>query len=314
MRVRMKTVNITYHIGLPKAASSYLQRHLLPALDLCYLGKHYTPHKPNRLHQEFRRELTRTVNLPPYLITAGHRQRLTDLMQAIRDDAALSVNSYLYSNEGLFGNYNEGFRNIFQSAHALHAASPGARIILILRRQDTFIESLYRQSIRNGNPHGIQRFMNGATSDFGGYKSASSPNFDVQVLCWSHTVRFYRDLFGMNNVLALPNEMLAREPQTFIDRITSFLGLPAFSRISTERTNSRDTLVPLTFQRYCNLTMPHKVAQYIGGAVRPRLNWIPFDRDYLDKQLKQRLQNFFREDNRALGELLNCDLEPYGYY
>lgn len=56
-----------FHIGLPKSATSYLQKNFFPLLNLTYLGKHYDSKIDKRgIHKDFENEFKSLLYKQPF--------------------------------------------------------------------------------------------------------------------------------------------------------------------------------------------------------------------------------------------------------
>ena len=106
---------IFFHVGLARAASTYLQHKVFPH----FTGVHYIPPTQYRRYQHIIADTT----APKYLVSREFDQRLAC------------------------------------QARQFAQRFPEARIILVLRRSDSWIASRYRQFVKNGNALSFQEFF-----------------------------------------------------------------------------------------------------------------------------------------------------------
>lgn len=97
---------------------------------------------------------------------------------------------FISSGEEYSGNPFLGFKNVGAVAENLYHIAKGLgldiRIIVYLRRQDDFFESLYQQTIRLGDSHSFREFLE---------------KFDSSHFNWQNMIQVYADLFGKENII-----------------------------------------------------------------------------------------------------------------
>ena len=142
------------HIGTHKTGSSAIQSILRqhPAL-LRKEGLVYLP-APPVVHP-----LVRCQTLPHQIIDDGHKQ----LRHRIGQYSKKGFSNFVMSWEGFSGNPYSGYNNTKVTAESLRKITDGidgidVSIIVYLRRQDDFIESLYTQSIHDGGASTFPEF------------------------------------------------------------------------------------------------------------------------------------------------------------
>lgn len=126
------------------------------------------------------------------------------------------------SSEILVGNPFSGSRDAVTLATRLHKIAPDARIVLTIREQGAMMRSLYQQYIKRGGSLSLVHFL--AQRCEPGYFG-----FDPQTLEYERYASLYAGLYGKHNVLVLPQELLARNPREFVDRLLTFAGRPGLS-------------------------------------------------------------------------------------
>lgn len=200
--------DIVIHVGLPKTGSTTLQRGYFPNLSgLAYLGKTAIPK-----YSELR--------TPGDFDAATARREAEDALASLdRNKVLLSCESF---SEHVFlpGMRIEGF------AERLAAVYPQARIIVILRRQDDFVESLYKMWVSAGYPFDIRTFLCLRPGDTERNKRLAIPLFcDLTSLNWLNLIETYRRIFGQDRVSCLPYELFVESPDAFTKALCNELGV-----------------------------------------------------------------------------------------
>ena len=110
----------------------------------------------------------------------------------IRECLPLGMQKFLISFEGFSGNFNDGYRHsqtvasaLQQVTDALHAIDD-VKIIIYLRRQDDFVESIYNQTIKEGS-----------SKTFGDYILT----LDKEHFNWEKLLEHYAAVFGQENLI-----------------------------------------------------------------------------------------------------------------
>lgn len=109
---------------------------------------------------------------------------------------------------------NEFDRQLERELKKMHQFNPDARIIIILRRHDSWMASQYRRQVKNGRALNFDKFLD-FTTDNGFWKTDE--------------VFFYPKLKAIEKYfhhkpLVLFHADLKKEPYVFFDRIANFLG------------------------------------------------------------------------------------------
>jgi len=121
----------------------------------------------------------------------------------------------LFSNENLDGGSYRLFKDVkdrYTIAHNLRQMFPTAKIIICVRDKDAWLQSAYKQY---------------AMAYFGYTFLEYFRKFDKRVLDFDVYVKYLQSLFGVDNVLVTSYENLKNEPEEFVDRICSFIGVDA---------------------------------------------------------------------------------------
>ena len=229
------------------------------------------------------------------------------------------------SNEALCGQPVNGGRFTYGKhvVERLHATFPDARILIVVREQRASLLSHYREYIANGLYGDLARFIGGPELPPGFAPDCPLDHFEYDALV-GHT----QALFGTENVLVLPFEMLKKQREDFLAELYRFIGqaMPAMPDHPPQRVGAKG--LGLAFKRACNRINFGK-----ADWARPRqslavrivstaTSWL--DRlgpDAWHKAYDERLRQYvetqigsqYAESNAHLEQLTGLDLSRYGY-
>lgn len=314
----LKEIDIVFHIGLPKSASTFLQKNYFPWLDVLYLGKHYhLNERATRTTEVFEKNFKAISSFSPINLDAAKIEEIRQSIFALAQE--FNVQKLVYSNEGLVGSYAENFRNGYLIAHCLKKIFNSPKIILIIRRQDHFLESLYRQAIRNGHSLSVSKFLNYNKGKFYNYRQDYRANIDLKTLQWDQLVNFYQTTFGKENVLVLPLEMLKNESEQFLHKIAKFIGVSSIPPINSDMSNRRDSFLLLLIKKFFNSFVHTNVSNIFIQALQLQkvgnlINKLGIEHDFIIPSLSEKIRNSFKDSNKILSERENLTLEKYGYF
>ncbi|PIE71513.1 MAG: hypothetical protein CSA22_01415 [Deltaproteobacteria bacterium] len=234
------------------------------------------------------------------------------------------------SSETLSGNLFCGGFDSKLLADRLKAVLGDARILILFREQRAMIRSLYSTGVSWGMPQSLERFLKPVSPRM-------SPGFDPAYLKYHLLVAYYRELFGHENVLALPMEGFSADPNGFLTRLSSFCGLDADHAAQAadlpvrRRVNRKRSVVNLTWQRLFNRLMVSSPFNYSGlirdtdirqlrrvGTCIRRENRIPnIARRWGEKRMTRRIHQYasdtYAASNRQLQQITAVDLSAFDY-
>lgn len=213
------------HVGYPKAASTWLQTFFFPGKDkrirpLMKRGQQssgnynksggqlfYSPELP--LLDE---QLSKYV-YPYFFDTKG---AIKELQKATDPDAMVTV----ISNEAWAGHPFSGGVTYYEYASRIKSVVPQAKILIVVRRQEDMILSVYAHFMRVcGGRCNLKKFL---TARFHNQMPWHNPLY----YCYHILVNEYVKLFGRKNILVLPAELLSRGRQhEFVGSIYRFLDM-----------------------------------------------------------------------------------------
>ena len=261
------------------------------------------------------------------------------LANAFRFDAALARSRFedglaearsrslvpVLSNEALCGQPINGGRFTYGKyvVERLHEAFPDARILILVREQRASLLSHYREYIANGSYGDIARFIGGPELPPGFAPDCPLDHFEYDALV-GHT----QALFGTENVLVLPFEMLKKQREDFLSELYRFIGrpMPAIPDHPPQRVGAKG--LGLAFKRACNRinfgkadwSRPRQslavrvVSTTTGWLERLKPDaWQRVYNERLRQYVETQIGTQYAQSNARLEELTGLDLGQYGY-
>lgn len=202
------TARVFLHLGLHKTATTTLQQQLFPHIpNLLYLGVQQ-PH--------VRHFIDRTTKQDPIYFDF---QQAAALLQIHQEDKTILLSAESFSGPPFSGEREWGLDHRKSVLDNLHAVFPQAGVILVLRRQDGYAVSMYRQYLKFGGTQSMKRFFGLDTEGdrFG--------LFSLDRLDYLPYVRYLHDLFS-GRVQVLLFEDFVRNPDFFFGKLEGFMEMP----------------------------------------------------------------------------------------
>jgi hypothetical protein len=246
------------------------------------------------------------------------------------------------------------FNNFYENsyiAETLKKVFPSPKIIIILRRQDSVIESIYKNSIEHGYSQPINKFLNIRNNKFCDSQmyTRAGVNIDVKVLNYQRIVENYIRLFEKDRLLILPFELLKKDSSEFIKKISEFINVPAFSPVNKGITNRSYSALSIRMALLLNRFfkrpasngfgfipyMPgydyllsrkdksifYKILFYVSSRFYLRFFLESIvDRIYykekklINENLRKEIFDIHKSTNEQLDKIFTLDLKQYGYY
>ena len=165
------TENVFIHMGLPKSASTYLQSEVFPKLN-CSIVPRNDP-ELDKIFSEYFHRPSNDFSLDISSILSGLSG--TILFSNERSD--------IYTLDGrLRSLYIQMYKKLF----------PNSKIILVIRRQDNFVESLYKNNVMNGAWYSPLFYIGKKKNIMRNPKGVTFPVVDLSYLDWyDHIVELY---------------------------------------------------------------------------------------------------------------------------
>lgn len=231
------------------------------------------------------------------------------------------------------------------------------KVFLTIRRQDKWVESAYMHYIHNYFTIKFDNFIAPKKTSKGVFYSrpydhrSEHPACNYKMLDWSVYLQNCFDKFGKQNVLVIPNELMAQDLHSALRRLYSFMSIkdgyfpdnPAPSNKSYSKTalkialllnrfvvsnKTRFTFIPeAPFQGWVLRKRREKDNRFLwffNGIIRRiRLYWFLNDvvgrfnyerPDPLGPEKREEILTYFKESNKKYAKMIDVDLSKYGYY
>lgn len=278
------------HVGLPKTGTTFLQRRYFPQIleYHCVTSDQVLPRDFSfiyKLNKDFDK-----LGWPPFIRKLNRRdrklsvERIRSRITQYRNKADRPV---LLSSEGIVGVSFAPLRNNIEVSLLLKSALDVEKVILSIRRQDYYAQSLYKQLVFEEDRFG--RFID--PENFISIKPNLTGLSSAIELNWLNLYQNYVSIFGADNVLCLPYEEMVNDLPGFIERINKFLGVAP--RLTQDFFTSRERV-------------SNTQATYRDDSGK---KFKGFDTEFLKGLLTAQYAN-----NKLLSELLELDLSLYGYH
>lgn len=329
-------MNIYLHVGMPKTATTFLQARCFPY----YKGLHYQ-------NKDIRDLVDRIIYTNPiFLDLKRTRQEFDGLLRNMSEERLL------ISQERLFGNMLRNYHDNVYLAGCLKVVFPNAKLIMVIRKQDELVESIYKQSLQSWHHQGINNFLNyrhGSFEDSG--DQLGQPSLDVKQMDLYRYVQNYVEHFGRENVFVLPYELLRHDQRAFLERLAGILNVePIYPQSNNHENRGYSWLscrIALLLNRFVRVEgdgsrllqfIPnkpfasfldrraadqpiYKAMKNISRRITLRhllqngLDKVVYIRRNLLSQRKRELiMAFHKESNAKLDQEFNLDLKRFGYY
>lgn len=302
------------HIGYPRAGSSFLQQKVFnnprAGFALPFNRKDVQPLLGMCYGAEFDADRCRE-QLAPGIAAA----RAQGLVPAISD-------------EGLAGSWRvlNGY-DIPVKAQRLHSVFPEAKVLLVIREQRSQIRSLYSRAVQKGEWSSVKTFL----TRYRGSRIAERTFFDPRVYCADKVIMLYRDLFGSDQLMVLPFELLIDDPRQYVSRIMAFAGMETdLDGVKLSPVNWSLSTASVALMRCINLLIATRHPSMLGFAIPLRLYneyvglMFGVDQklirplssrwgDGLLKKIDEVLGDVYADSNARTSQLIGIDLAELGY-
>ncbi|SEA76819.1 hypothetical protein SAMN05421743_10825 [Thalassobacillus cyri] len=299
------------HIGYHKTGTTFLQDVLFP--------KHPEIHYVDRMTTQ------------KYFLRVGSlffdADKVKNEIKTLENSVDNGKKALVFSDEELSGHIHTGGNGGYLSkevADRIHQVMPDAKIMINVRNQVKMIDSVYRQYIKKGGTFSVEKYLfnnNGLPH--------RQPRFQFAHFEYDRLVEYYINLFGRENVFvylyedfkqdkSFYNDMLEEMGLSSIDNIkkmSSDIKNPSYSEFSLavakyfNRFYGEDPInrrcivhIPYLYKIVKKLLFNYelKVRKKSPGSV-------------LDEDTKHYIEDYYRESNRRLMELIAQDVTRYHY-
>ncbi len=305
--------SLAVHIGLPKCASTSLQRFFANTSgNYCYLGK-FERDGQNLAYKEFAVEKLVRQQIPfalemdfNYAGAAGILQRYAERLGA--EDRALLLSEELLSGFGFAAYHRQRFVDPALILARLKQLFPRVAVLLVVREQFSWLRSYYSELVMQGLNLSFSAFVQRQATDSGGLLS---------VLRYGTFWRWLQA--NVDKAWLVPFESLIARDEYALTVMEGF-GTPYDRTLPRERVSP--ALQDIAARLLQNVERPTSLGERQPAAdVRNTRNWLSGadlvrnpDRLFeLDGAVTQAMASAFAAENRLLGDAIGVNLGRYNY-
>lgn len=208
-------------------------------------------------------------------------------------------------------------------ADRLAAVFPEARVLVIIREQTAMTLSIYKMYVRMGGAASFEQFLSRSPG------LARMPSFRFDFLEYYRLIGYYSKLFGPENLLVLPYELLRAEPVSFLQAICDFTGVEATAS-SFQLENVSPSALILSLKRHINklmvrdglnpaplldLNIKNRTLSQMLGRIDGKLP-VTFRERYEERwrlYAKDQIGERYAKSNTLTAKLTGLDLREFSY-
>ncbi len=296
------------HIGYQKTASTFLQKKIF-ADETVFVrpwGAHPAPAIEHFVLQ--------------------HPQKFD--ANAIRDDFGTYQDRIpVISHEDLSGYPIKGWYYAETVAARLKKTFPDARVLICCREQVSMIVSQYFQYIRQGGTDTLERLIDDTDMRIGRRPVIRKEHFEYDLM---HGI--FSQHFPDDQLLMLPHELLAQQPDVYFAKINGLLGTtltpPEQKKAVHQKRSGAAAQVERVFNKFVdhpgNLPADYKdyplamraqnrLVRYIDDFTKKYTNLGQRFEKKVERIATDSIGTYYSGSNARLAALLDCDLSALGY-
>jgi hypothetical protein len=337
---------IYLYVGPHKSGTFYLRDQIFPHVKGIYDVRTHSPHLIDRI-------LDATAENPLFYDASTLKEELERCLGNVKENKIVISSpdffgAYMQMESSAVFKTKQFWDNQHKT-ELLADLFPHARIILTPRRQDTWIESYYRGVLKSALTVELSTFVSPYSSpENSGTPRSEEPACDLATLDWAIYIRNYFKLFGKTNVLVIPNEKLLLDTSEALAKLYTFMDVPSYTPQQFIRVNrgysARACKIARALNRFVHTKrnplgfIPNRPFYLAILARRDRslfwrilagisrrlsLNWFLvniMDRYFrgvdalFTTEERDRILKYFAAANREYAEMIDEDLDRYGYY
>ncbi len=332
--MNLKDKNIILHVGAHKTATTFLQDKLFINLKNTYC--HIRKHKFNLALERDKKKINPIYQLYDFeevlkfdeLTLEEFKKNLRSYLNQIEEK------NIIISAEGLVGTLHNAYSNNKQYVAILKKLLPEAKIVLVIRKEDDWFQSVYNQLVIKKDRYiSLKTFLGYKNGNFqkriyfGHYFKAP---FDVRSLNWLNIFNNFTEAFGNKRVLLLPYEMFQETPDKFLEYFYIFTNITPYYPDQYEYLNksynqnnytTKMTLYNYFFMFWSCYISNRIIRNYLknNDEFFVKILKIPcpdykYEKEIVTSEMKQKLNYIFSDSNKKLSSLININLGLYGYY
>lgn len=282
------------HIGAHKTASTYIQNFLAKHKDqLASASLCYDPDGP-----EIALNIKSIINKEKSVETL--RSELRNKYNGINAD------HFLVSAEGFFGSESKGYFNIDKISGILRQITKDfhTTIIAFVRKQNTFIESLYHQQIKQGQVDTFDEYIQ---------------RIDIYAYKWNSLLKHYANNFGIENMYIFSYEDLLYNNKKTMESFFRVIGLDVTVQLENYPiANPSLSKKGLEIARRCNSILTDNEKEKLRYFLQKNFAKTPGSSfDLFTSEQIQELNQWYEKPNQLLKEhfkyvsILDPDVSAY---
>lgn len=198
--------SVLIHVGFHKTATSFLQTQFFAETQLGFAQ--YPRLSSEQLIHRKLAALSPFDELP--------RNTINELREFAHNAAKKGILAVI-SHERLSGYPASGGYDSKLILDRIKQIFPHAKILIIIREQISLIQSVYGQIITDGGSYSLRDFLSSLEPEI-----MRIPQFRLSFYEFDKYINYCHTLFGKNQVLTLPYELLLTNYQGFCDQIGAF--------------------------------------------------------------------------------------------
>lgn len=293
---------IIAHVGYPKTGTKFLQNNIFPNIS----GINYISYNDCK-------KIFHPLVFSGKLHYNRHEKHVA---KALQDKIIDKSKDTFLSVENLVGPmfYFSGLNNDI-IPHRLKSTGVD-KVIIAVREQTSFINSLYRQYVQQG---GVIKFK-----DFLKSKDLQVPIFNPDFCDYYSILKQYQQVFGSENVFIFTNEEMRKDKQAVIEKLELFIGHQIHESTTKRNLNLSLTNAGISFLRFSNhftynSFKPNnlisnritywKVRTFQRKVTEPMFRLFSGKQNYFDKypELKKHYKDYYRDNNIKLKKEFGID-------
>ena len=327
---KIKENNVIIHIGYGKTASTFLQNYFTDMKGINYLGGWYDNKKREYFFKiPFFNKLINQIVQPEFFtgFNKNFKKELANRLKKNRDKVSLISNDHF------------SITPSYSCAKRLKEIFPNGKILLILRKQQDLIFSLYRYRghyLRYAAEPYFRRFISfdsWVTRIIKNYYSNSGAHRDktwegdyLRVIDSSLLVSNFEKFFGKKNIHILLYEEMVKDPDAFLKKLSTILKIDCSvlkNKLKTNEINKSFSFNHIKFLYYKDkilgkLTITKKIfflkplAKIIYKFLGNKSNL--FESNFFTKKQLKEIKKIYSKKNNILDKRYNLSLKKYGYF
>jgi len=318
------------HIGLPKTASTYVQKEIWPFVsNTIYLGKKFDE---NQVHHgktvEWCNELRyKILNSPPTTWMGREGGWLLGKLKNVYEERS-GVNNIVLSHEELFGRATNGIfidstepldvERMVSHLYYMKEALPvefNIRVLIVIRRQDTWLSSAYSQCSTNIDRANQKDFIDKTDKLIKKelYQKAA-------FLDYSFLLERLNESIGSDNVYTALFEELKMNNEKFVKNLLAKIDGNLRKNVTTDNKNTGSIgknewrITPnSTLKKLYRMIAPKSIKSRVNNIRAKRKILLGDESISLSEELSNKVLEKFRESNKKLEYRHGLEVSKYGY-